>query len=98
IKTAASKAGFATPDQLEKVSAEEVAEIEKWAAIGRKVGEFKRGDVVEVLESGSSGYTVGLVDTVDTVNNRSVTLSTGRRCPHIAVSRVKLIVPVEQRF
>ncbi|MGN9867361.1 hypothetical protein [Bacillus swezeyi] len=37
--------GFATPDQLELLSEEEFAEIEKWAAIGREVGEYKAGDI-----------------------------------------------------
>ncbi|WP_026588491.1 hypothetical protein [Bacillus sp. NSP9.1] len=40
--------GFATPAQLELLTEEEVAEveeIEKWAAIGREVGEYKAGDI-----------------------------------------------------
>ncbi|MFP3684271.1 hypothetical protein SB847_11005 [Bacillus sp. SIMBA_026] len=44
--------GFATPDQLEILSEEEAAEIErqqaeeaKWAKIGRKVGEYRVGDI-----------------------------------------------------
>ncbi len=45
--------GFAAPDQLEILTEEKAAEIErqqaeeaKWAKIGRKVGEYKNGDVV----------------------------------------------------
>jgi hypothetical protein len=71
----------------------------KWSAIGRKVGEFKRGDVVEVVESGSSGYPAGLIDTIETTNGRfsrsSIRLSTGNRCPYISKNRLKLVTPVE---
>ncbi|MCM3784358.1 hypothetical protein M3231_15345 [Neobacillus mesonae] len=58
------------------------------------------GDIVEVVESGSSGYRVGLVDVVTHGDDNVLRLSTGTdgNCPFIAVSRVKLIVPVEQRF
>lgn len=104
----------AVPSELAKLTAEEVAEIErkkaeeaareaeraKWAKIGRKVNEFKRGDIVEVMESGSSGYRVGLVDVVTHGDDDVLRLSTGtvRTCPWIVSSRVKLIAPIEQRF
>ncbi|MGR6115846.1 hypothetical protein ACTHHL_04545 [Aeribacillus composti] len=39
--------GYARPDQLEKVDPEEL----KFAEIGRKPGEFKKGDIVRVLDS-----------------------------------------------
>lgn len=75
----------------------------KWARLGRKVNEYKTDDVVEVIDSGSSNYAVGLIDTV--VNDRGITgrslrLSSGKDglCPFISPTRVKLIVPVEQRF
>jgi transcription antitermination factor NusG len=45
--------GYAKPKQLEKVTAEELAQAkaeQKWAKIGRKPGEFKKGDIVRVIE------------------------------------------------
>jgi transcription antitermination factor NusG len=45
--------GYAKPKQLEKVPAEELAQAkaeQKWAKIGRKPGEFKKGDIVRVVE------------------------------------------------
>jgi transcription antitermination factor NusG len=45
--------GYAKPKQLEKVTAEELAQTkaeQKWAKIGRKPGEFKKGDIVRVVE------------------------------------------------
>jgi hypothetical protein len=45
--------GYAKPKQLEKVTAEELAQAkaeQKWAKIGRKPGEFKKGDIVRVVE------------------------------------------------
>ncbi|MED4523597.1 hypothetical protein P9257_05085 [Bacillus velezensis] len=47
--------GFAAPDQLEILTEEKAAEIErkqaeeaKWAKIGRKVGEYKKGDIAKL--------------------------------------------------
>ncbi|WP_157452820.1 hypothetical protein [Brevibacillus sp. SKDU10] len=45
IKRQDGKKGYARPYQLENVTDEEV----KWAALGRKVGEFKAGDIVRFL-------------------------------------------------
>jgi transcription antitermination factor NusG len=45
--------GYAKPKQLEKVTAEELAQTkaeQKWAKIGRKPGEFKKGDIVRVIK------------------------------------------------
>lgn len=75
----------------------------KWAKLGRKVNEYKTGDVVEVIDSGSSNYAVGLIDTVVDdrgIMGRSLRLSSGKDglCPFISPTRVKLIVPVGQRF
>ena len=39
--------GYARPDQLEKVDFEEL----KFAELGRKPGEFKKGDIVRVIDS-----------------------------------------------
>jgi hypothetical protein len=45
--------GYAKPKQLEKVTADELAQAkaeQKWVKIGRKPGEFKKGDIVRVVE------------------------------------------------
>ncbi|QGJ65978.1 hypothetical protein BvL003_14760 [Bacillus velezensis] len=55
IADSTERFGYATPDQLEILSEEEAAEIErkqaeeaKWAKIGRKVGEYKKGDIAKL--------------------------------------------------
>ncbi|MEK4631413.1 hypothetical protein [Bacillus sp. EU55] len=93
--------GFATPDQLEILSEEEAAEIErkqaegaKWAKIGRKVGEYKRGDVVR--------YDYGdneICEVVDDTEEGRVGVQTKdygvcREKP----DNLRLITPVEARF
>ncbi|MEC0328738.1 hypothetical protein P4H42_03755 [Paenibacillus macerans] len=98
--------GFAKPEQLEKLSAGEVAEIDrkkaeetKWAAIGRKVNEFKPGDLVEATRrlgdkgriygeflKGPDGSGAIAIKTADG-DFRSAELETAI-----------LIAPVEQRF
>lgn len=98
--------GNAQTEQLEKVSVEEVARIEeeaKWAAIGRKVGEYKAGDVVRVIKSCSIADTkVGDVTTIEQVSDyRGVfltQLNSGGSNAFIYSEEVELITPVEQRF
>ncbi|MCY7682064.1 hypothetical protein [Bacillus velezensis] len=92
--------GFATPDQLEILSEEEAAEIErkqaeeaKWAKIGRKVGEYKEGDVVQFKDD---YVAIGVVEDVGTSR-------LGVRMPDEAYqgpykNDVTLITPVEARF
>lgn len=104
--------GFALPDQLEKVSAEEIAEIErkqaeeeakrredsKWTAIGRKVDEFKVGDIVECTGS-TCGHPIGTVGEIVYDENSFAKLrvkANGIIKSHIG--QMRLIVPVEQRF
>lgn len=93
--------GFAAPDQLEILSEEEAAEIErqqaeeaKWAKIGRKVGEYKNGDVVR--------YDYGdneICEVVDDTEEGRVGIQTKeygicREKP----ANLRLITPVEARF
>ncbi|WP_025851632.1 hypothetical protein [Bacillus velezensis] len=92
--------GFATPDQLEILSEEEAAKIErqqaeeaKWAKIGRKVGEYKKGDVVQFKDD---YVAIGVVEDVGTSR-------LGVRMPDEAYqgpykNDVTLITPVEARF
>lgn len=85
------------PEQLERATEEEA----KWAAIGRKVGEIKAGDVVKCLHS-YYGHDVG---TIGKVVEQPSEWSGGRRIAVLANGRVKdhtsgveLIAPVESLF
>lgn len=93
-------AGFATPDQLEILSEEEVAKIEreaaerkKWAEIGRKVGEYKKGDVVQFTDD---YVAIGIVEDVGTSFLGVRMPDEGYQGPF--KSDVTLITPVEARF
>lgn len=90
-----------TPDQLEKVSAKEVAETErmqaeaaKWAAIGRKVNEYKAGDIVQYTSEDYKAVVPVLEACGDGVKVQTVDYGI---CTEY-FDTVKLIVPVEQRF
>ncbi|MBE3649153.1 transcription termination/antitermination protein NusG [Paenibacillus polymyxa] len=82
---------FYHQDELERVD----AETAKWAKIGRKVGEIRRRDIVEV----TSGYgeikrgDIGEITDADGSEYPGVTVRGIQR--YVAV---KLITPVEQRF
>ncbi|WJM65254.1 hypothetical protein [Bacillus velezensis] len=93
--------GFAAPDQLEILTEEKAAEIErqqaeeaKWAKIGRKVREYKNGDVVR--------YDYGdneICEVVDDTEEGRVGVQTKeygicREKP----ANLRLITPVEARF
>ena len=88
--------GEAQAHQLEKVSEEEAQEIAKWAAIGRKVGEFKRGDIVKITSSDRYNGAVGEVEDVGSsligINEFGGGYRGTRKKDAI------LIAPVEQRF
>lgn len=82
--------GYAKPEQLEKVNAEE----EKWAAIGRKVNEYKRGDIVEITKY-QRGAALGTRVEIKNADTNIVTYDGG----YVAnLYAIKLVVPVEQRF
>ena len=97
----AERFGYATPDQLEILTEEKAAEIErqqaeeaKWAKIGRKVREYKNGDVVR--------YDYGdneICEVVDDIEEGRVGVQTKeygicREKP----ATLRLITPVEARF
>lgn len=94
-------------EQLVKLTAEEVAEIErkqaeeaKWAAIGRKVGEFKRGDIVEVTIT-NRGHAVGTIGELVSGSHFAIPTEFGVRAngsTKCHLSGLKLVTPVEQRF
>ncbi|MER1284120.1 hypothetical protein NQS33_17430 [Bacillus sp. C5(2022)] len=85
--------GYATPDQLELLPEEEAAEIEKWAAIGREVGEYKAGDMVQYLYDGE------ICEVVAVGEDGSVKVATQNHgnCTENQ-SSIELIAPVEARF
>ncbi|MEX3912875.1 hypothetical protein AB4672_13845 [Bacillus paralicheniformis] len=85
--------GYATPDQLELLPEEEAAEIEKWAAIGREVGEYKIGDMVQYLYDGE------ICEVVAVGEDGSVKVATQNHgnCTENQ-SSIELIAPVEARF
>lgn len=83
---------------LAKVTEEEIAqeaERAKWTKIGRKVDEYKAGDIVEVT-NGCSGHKNGTIGICDGIShgNHCYVIANGSRFSGGA----KLIVPVEQRF
>lgn len=90
---------FAKPSSLEKVSAEEV----KWAKIGRKVDEYKVGDIVAYDDRrwfGNSG--IGEVTKATNENNYTRIGATGnggiRSGYYLNPEKLTLITPVEARF
>lgn len=85
--------GYATPDQLELLPEEEATEIEKWAAIGREVGEYKVGDIVQYL------YDREICEVVDITDEGGVKVSTQScgTCTENQAS-IELVTPVEARF
>lgn len=79
------------------------AETAKWAKIGRKVNEYRKGDVVRVVEPISSQFAVGTIGTVvkDEIDSshRPTTLAVttdGRLTTFHP--RVELVAPVESLF
>lgn len=92
--------GFATPDQLEILSKEEAAEIErqqaeeaKWAKIGRKVGEYKKGDIVN-----TEYYGVFEVTEIDKGSEHPIRGKMNGYESGMMIKGVTLVTPVEARF
>ncbi|RCL12744.1 hypothetical protein [Bacillus cereus] len=65
------------------------AERAKWAAIGREVGEIKKGDIVRVVKEGD----IGIVVYADSTDRPYVSVNGESQ-----FSYVELVTPVEQRF
>lgn len=90
---------YAKPSSLEKVSAEEA----KWAKIGRKVGEYRKGDIVAYDDPawfGNKGIGTVIKDTDQCCDPlvEAVT-SAGVLMPYcLRESKLTLITPVEARF
>jgi hypothetical protein len=84
----------ATPEEVAKAK-RKLAEEAKWAAIGRKVGEFKAGDVVRFKEdTGASEYPEGSLAILDRVYGGYADFDGFGA----VLDWLELVVPVEQRF
>ncbi len=97
--------GYAKPDQLEKVSIEEIAKLvdeQKWNAIGRKVGEYKAGDVVRVIKACWIADTkVGDITTISELRRGGVALTQLNSSDvnaWVYADDLELIAPVESLF
>ncbi|ASS64279.1 hypothetical protein CHN56_03848 [Bacillus velezensis] len=102
IADSTERFGYATPDQLEILSEEEAAEIErkqaeeaKWAKIGRKVGEYKKGDIARVVDNKCAGRVANgdIIEVLKQASGGSVVDTV-----HGYFLKVELITPVEARF
>lgn len=92
--------GFAAPDQLEILTEEKAAEIErkqaeeaKWAKIGRKVGEYKKGDIVN-----TEYYGVFEVTEIDKGSEHPIRGKMNGCESGMMIKGVTLVTPVEARF
>ncbi|MEI2280735.1 hypothetical protein [Paenibacillus polysaccharolyticus] len=102
----ANNAWLADASELTKLTAEEAAEIERkqaeekrWAAIGRKVNEFKVGDIVEAKRRlRNSEVILGEVCDVQDEPSTYLAITSYVDGNYRSVDVIKLIVPVEQRF
>lgn len=79
------------------------AEEARWAAIGRKVGEIKNGDIVRVIGDNPCGSRhkngdVGVVRRGPSYNLEVITAREGLSGRWVLPDYVELVVPVEQRF
>ncbi|ANY67699.1 hypothetical protein BBD42_15410 [Paenibacillus sp. BIHB 4019] len=99
--------GYALPEQLVKLTEEEAAELEKaaeikrkWDAIGRKVDEYKDGDIVRFTQStGADGYPNDSIVIISDVEGEDFRFGgIGNRQFLGDTTWCVLITPVEQRF
>lgn len=109
VSVSTGKGWFVHHEDMAEITAEEVAAIEKeaeetakWAKLGRKVGEFKRGDIAEATRLlGKKERVIGEVE--DVPQQEDGGMAAGLRLPDgtfYAVDAVgmALVTPVEQRF
>jgi len=89
----------ATDEEVEQAKRKlaEAEESAKWATIGREVGEFKVGDVVRVLDRGSSNLSVGDIGIIGQLDGNAVRVNTRQHkaANWLVNHRVELITPVE---
>jgi hypothetical protein len=72
------------------------AEVEKWAKIGRKPNEFKKGDIVKCVDS-CNGHPIGTIGEVAKASNVYEFVYVNANGIY-KVHTVELIAPVESRF
>ncbi|MDQ0174435.1 hypothetical protein [Bacillus chungangensis] len=87
--------GYTNEENLLPVSAEEVEEAKRWAAVSRRPNEYKKGDIVRVIES-PNALPVGTIFEVKAIGNDYVRDYRGNVYV-IRRKRVELVAPVEQR-
>lgn len=92
--------GYAKPSQLVKVSEKELADIAeqaKFAEIGRKPGEFKKGDIVRAESAFGEGVKTGEVEDIASILLGIRELD-GKDYYGVKRKGTELITPVEHRF
>ncbi|MHA7962832.1 hypothetical protein ACX93W_01720 [Paenibacillus sp. CAU 1782] len=93
------------PGELTTVTEEEAvqaAESAKWAAIGRKVNEYKAGDIVLVVRT-AGGHPVGTIGEVveqpdHWIGGKRIAVKAADGSVRDHTTSAKLVTPVEQRF
>lgn len=106
VKKANGFYGFCDAEHLRKIGAEEAQQADesaKWAKLGRKVGEFKRGDIVKIAANTSgSRNKIGAIGTVTEGPSRlgsyRVDAGYGDTANWTKVNEMELIAPVESLF
>ncbi|PJH94916.1 hypothetical protein [Bacillus sp. SN1] len=97
----------AMPNELRILSEEEAAKLEreaverkKWAEIGREVGEYKVGDIVRVINTGSSMFHKGDIGSISEIDGSCAKVAARNLTgpSWLGLSRIELITPVEARF
>lgn len=94
---------YVTARQIVKLTAAEIAEIErkqaeetKWNAIGRKVNELRDGDIVRFTENTCAvGYGIGKITEIRNVHGQEFNFGEAFRG---RARWCELVTPVEQRF
>jgi hypothetical protein len=97
------KQQYVPKEELVRATDEEGAEAKaqaRWTAIGRNLNEFKKGDIVRVLEDRPCGANLveGEIGEITVYNdNDSFNVTDKSRC-FVSSYQVELITPVEHRF
>lgn len=91
------------PATEEEVAAAKQAKAEraKWAKIGRKVGEYKKGDVVQMLDASAGNLSngdIGEIGASDTDGTYRVNTAKVTHGNWYLPKQFRLITPVESRF
>ncbi|MEH7246511.1 hypothetical protein V7114_06900 [Neobacillus niacini] len=110
VRNSTGNDGMFKPSELVRATDEEVAEAkrqveektvaEKWARIGRKSNEFKKGDIVRVKRNRPCGADLlegEIGEITQHACNESFNVTNKDRC-FVRSSDVELIAPVESRF